>query len=93
MRFIFYQKEVPLTFATVLIILLCLAFVTTALCVLLAKQLIWAVTAIGLGSAVIALIFFLFEARYAAAFELSVGAGLVSVLFIIGTSLVRKAER
>lgn len=82
-----------MTISAAMILLLCLAFISAAACVLLAKRLIWAVSAIGLGSVAIALVFFLLEARYAAAFELSVGAGLVSVLFIIGSSLVRKAER
>ncbi|MEE4194766.1 MAG: hypothetical protein V2J07_06185 [Anaerolineae bacterium] len=77
---------------TVMLLSLCIAFVAAALAVLLAKRLIWAVTAIGIGSVAIAVIFFLFGARYAGAFELSVGAGLVSVLFIIGSSLVRRSE-
>ena len=79
--------------ATLVILSLCLLFVGAALCVLLAKRLIWTISAIGVGSTVIAVIFFIFGAQFAGAFELSVGAGLVSVLFVIGTSLTRKAER
>ena len=78
---------------TVMLLFLCIAFVAAALCVLLAKRLIWAFSAVGVGSAVVAIIFFLFGARYAGAFELSVGAGLVSVLFIIGSSLVRRSQQ
>lgn len=36
-------------------------------------------------------IFFLFGAPFAGAFELSVGAGLISVLFIIATSVADSA--
>ena len=78
---------------TVMLVFLSLAFVVAALCVLLAKRLIWTFSAVGIGSAAVAVIFFLFGARYAGAFELSVGAGLVSVLFIIGSSLVRRSEQ
>jgi NADH:ubiquinone oxidoreductase subunit 6 (subunit J) len=77
---------------TVILLFLCIVFVAAALCVLLAKRLLWTISAIGAGSAAIAVIFFLFGARYAGAFELSVGAGLVSVLFIIGSSLVRRSQ-
>ncbi len=39
----------------------------------------------------LSVIFFMFEAPFAGAFELSVGAGLMSVLFIIATSLTRES--
>ena len=43
--------------------------------------------ALGIGSAALAMLFFLLNAPYAAGFELSVGAGLISILLIIGISL------
>jgi NADH:ubiquinone oxidoreductase subunit 6 (subunit J) len=82
-----------MSLAIAIILFLCLSFVGAALFVLLAKRLTWTISAIGIGSVSIAVIFFLFGARYAGAFELSVGVGLVSVLFIIGSSLVQKSER
>lgn len=51
------------------------------------RNLIRAVVALGGGSVVIATLFFILGAPYAAGFELSVGAGLISVLFIIAISL------
>jgi len=73
----------------ILITILTTGFVITALFVLLARRLIWTISAIGFGSVILAIIFFLFDAPIAGAFELSVGAGLVSVLFIIGSSLAK----
>jgi NADH-quinone oxidoreductase subunit J len=53
------------------------------------KVLTRSVVALGASSACLATLFFLLDAPYAGAFELSVGAGLISVLFIIGLSLMR----
>jgi NADH:ubiquinone oxidoreductase subunit 6 (subunit J) len=39
----------------------------------------------------LAVIFFIFNAPFAGAFELSVGAGLISVLFVIATSIADSA--
>jgi NADH-quinone oxidoreductase subunit J len=72
-----------------LIILLLVSFVLTSLCALFARRLIWIITAIGAGSLALSILFFLFGAPFAGAFELSVGAGLISVLFIIATSLTK----
>jgi NADH-quinone oxidoreductase subunit J len=61
-----------------------------------AKNLIVAASVLGLGSAALAMLLFMLDAPYAAGFELSVGAGLVSVLFIVAISLtasMRIAER
>jgi len=51
------------------------------------RDLTRAVVALGIGSAALAMLFFLLNAPYAAGFELSVGAGLISILLIIGISL------
>lgn len=69
------------------ILILTVSFVLSSFLVLLAKELIIIISAIGLGSVFLAIIFFIFEAPFAGAFELSVGAGLISVLFIIATSV------
>jgi NADH-quinone oxidoreductase subunit J len=53
----------------------------------LSKSLLRAAVALGVGSAALATLLFLLDAPYAGGFELSVGAGLISVLFIIAISL------
>lgn len=73
-----------------LILLFVFAFVATSLCVLLSKRLIVMITMVGIGSVVLSILFFLMDAPYAGAIELSVGAGLISVLFIIATGLGNK---
>jgi len=58
-----------------------------AVVAVLSRNLLRAAVALGVGSAALATLFFLFNAPYAGGFELSVGAGLISVLFIIAISL------
>jgi len=58
-----------------------------AIVAVLSKNLLRAAVALGVGSAALAVIFFLLDAPYAGGFELSVGAGLISVLFIVVISL------
>lgn len=67
--------------------LLALTVLGAAILALLARSLIRSVVALGVGSACLAMLFFLINAPYAAGFELSVGAGLISILLIIGISL------
>lgn len=73
------------------ILLLTFSFVLTSIVVLIARRLIVIISAIGLGSVFLSIIFFIFDAPFAGAFELSVGAGLISVLFIIATSIADSA--
>lgn len=70
---------------------LTIGFLLTSISVLIARRLIVIISAIGMGSVVLSVIFFLFGAPFAGAFELSVGAGLISVLFIIATSIADSA--
>jgi NADH-quinone oxidoreductase subunit J len=58
-----------------------------AIVAVLSRNLLRAAVALGVGSAALATMFFLLNAPYAGGFELSVGAGLISVLFIIAISL------
>ena len=51
------------------------------------KNMLRAAVAVGVGSVALSSLFFLLGAPCAGAFELSVGAGLISVLFIIAISL------
>ena len=69
------------------ILILTICFVLTSFFVLFSKNLIVIISAIGIGSVILSIIFFIFDAPFAGAFELSVGAGLISVLFIIATSI------
>ncbi len=72
--------------------LLALLLIASALTALLAKNLVRAAVALGVGSASLAMLFFLLGAPYAGGFELSVGAGLISVLFIVAVSLTESLE-
>jgi len=65
---------------------LAVVMVVCAIVAVVSKNLLRAAIALGIGSATLAVIFFLLNAPYAGGFELSVGAGLVSVLFIVAIS-------
>ena len=56
------------------------------------KNLLRAAVALGASSVALAALFFLLRAPYAGAFELSVGAGLISVLFIVAISLTESMQ-
>lgn len=58
----------------------------------LLKNLLRAAVALGVSSVALAALFFLLQAPYAGAFEVSVGAGLISVLFIVAISLTESME-
>lgn len=73
------------------ILLLSILFVLTSFIVLFTKDLVMIISSIGLGSVILSILFFIFGAPFAGAFELSVGAGLISVLFIIATSVTDRA--
>jgi len=71
-------------FTYVVLALITLAGATIAV---LSENLVRAAVALGFGSAALACLLFLLDAPYAGGFELSVGAGLTAVLFIIAISL------
>jgi len=81
-----------LTNPTIYLTLLLIGFLFSSVIVLITKNLIWAIVFIGVGSLLLSIVFFMYGAPFAGAFELSVGAGLISVLFIIATSLMQKGE-
>jgi len=58
----------------------------------LLKNLLRAAVALGASSVALAALFFFLNAPYAGAFELSVGAGLISVLFIVAISLTESMQ-
>ncbi|MCB2202638.1 hypothetical protein KQH56_01390 [bacterium] len=69
------------------VLILTACFILTSLLVLFARRLIAIIVAIGVGSVLLTTLFFAFGAPFAGAVELSVGAGLISVLFIIATNV------
>ena len=74
-------------------ILLALTVVIGAVVAVLSKSLIRSAVALGAGSVALGMLFFVLRAPYAGGFELSVGAGLISVLFIVAISLTESMGR
>lgn len=78
---------------TLIYIALAAVILVSAITAVLSRNLLRAAVALGVGSAALATLFFLLNAPYAGGFELSVGAGLISVLFIIAISLTETMGR
>ena len=73
--------------------LLVLILIASTIFALMVKNLVRAAVALGVGSAALATLYFMLDAPYAGGFELSVGAGLISVLFIVAISLTASVEK
>jgi uncharacterized MnhB-related membrane protein len=54
------------------------------------KELVKAIIALGIGSALLASVFYILNAPYAAVFELSVAAGLVTILLLSAIGMIDK---
>ena len=54
------------------------------------KELVKATIALGIGSALLAIVFYVLNAPYAAVFELSVAAGLVTILLLSAIGMIDK---
>jgi len=54
------------------------------------KELVRATIALGIGSALLAMVFYVLDAPYAAVFELSVAAGLVTILLLSAIGMIDK---
>jgi uncharacterized MnhB-related membrane protein len=54
------------------------------------KELVKATIALGIGSALLASVFYILNAPYAAVFELSVAAGLVTILLLSAIGMIDK---
>jgi NADH-quinone oxidoreductase subunit J len=54
------------------------------------KELVKATIALGVGSALLATVFYILDAPYAAVFELSVAAGLVTILLLSAIGMIDK---
>lgn len=72
---------------------ICLLVVLSAVAAIRARRLMHAAIALGLGNSALALLFFVMQAPYAGAVQLSVGAGVVSVLFILAITLTESLRR
>jgi NADH-quinone oxidoreductase subunit J len=66
---------------------ICLVIVGAAIVTIRAPRLMHAAIALVLGNSALALLFFVLEAPYAGTVQLSVGAGVVSVLFVLAITL------
>lgn len=56
------------------------------------KELVKATIALGIGSALLASVFYILDAPYAAVFELSVAAGLVTILLLSAIGMLEKEK-
>jgi NADH-quinone oxidoreductase subunit J len=68
-------------------LVLSLAMIVAAIFAVRSSNLIHAALSLAVGSSTLALIFFLLGAPYAGSVQLSVGAGVLSILFILAISL------
>ena len=74
------------------IVLILLSMLVFTLIAIFAKRLLISAVSLGLSSVMLAIIFFANRAPFAGGFELSIGAGLVSILFIMAISLTEKGK-
>jgi len=72
---------------TLSLVMICASMILAALGAIHAKSLIRAALWLALGSSSLALLLFLQHAFYAGAVQLSVGAGVLSTLFLLAISL------
>ncbi len=77
---------------TLILSVLGIATIIFAVVALLHKNLIRAIAAYAIASVCLSAIFFLFASPYAGALELTVGAGLVAVLFLVALILAGGEE-
>ncbi len=73
-----------------ILLVLMVAFSTYAI---FSRRILYAAVALGLSSCLLAIIFFNLDAPFAGGFELSIGAGLISLLFIMAISLTERKQQ
>lgn len=71
-------------------LILILTLITCAILAVLSRSQLRSAVALGASSALLAVLFFRLGAPYAGGFELSVGSGLISILFIMAISLTEE---
>jgi len=73
-------------------IFLLLATLVFTLLAIFSKRLLISAVSLGLVSVILSIIFFGLGAPFAGGFELSIGAGLISILFIMAISLTERGK-
>jgi len=73
-------------------VLLLLSILFFSLVAIFSKHLLISAVSLGLTSVVLSIIFFGLGAPFAGGFELSIGAGLISILFIMAISLTERGK-
>ena len=76
----------------IIILVLSISTIVTAVTAVLQRNLIRAVIAFAISSVCLAALFFVLASPYAGALELTVGAGLVAVLFLVALVLAGGEE-
>jgi len=76
--------------SNLILLILMIVFSTYAV---FSRRLLYAAVALGLSSCFLAIIFFNLGAPFAGGFELSIGAGLISLLFIMTVSLTDRKQQ
>lgn len=56
------------------------------------KDVLYSALSLGIASVILAILFFEMKSPYAGVFELSVGAGMVTILFVAAISLISGAK-
>lgn len=74
-------------------VILILLMLILSIYAILSARLIYSAISLGLSSCILAIIFFNLDAPFAGGFELSVGAGLISLLFIMAISLTKNKQQ
>lgn len=74
-------------------LLLLIVLTLSSMCAVMAQDMLKAAVALGAASVALTLLFYEMAAPWAAVFELSVCAGLITVLFVSSINLVRGEER
>lgn len=72
--------------------LLLMLMVVGILLAVFLKDVLYSALALGISSLILAVLFFKMQSPYAGVFELSVGAGMVTILFVAAISLISGAE-
>jgi len=74
-------------------LILIMAILASSLSAVLVKSQLRSAVALGISSALLSVLFFRLGAPYAGGFELSVGSGLISILFIMAISLTEERRQ
>ena len=74
-------------------LILLILMVVFSIFAIFSRRLLFAAVALGVSSCLLAVIFFNLNAPFAGGFELSIGAGLISMLFIMAISLTERKQQ